>query len=409
MNINRVPEEQNGLFPRELVSVILECAGDNRYAKYFKIEEVIKRHPRLDYQSRGISLDEYLKKYSHYLEFNRFRRNEVGIRVRKNINPSIRMSIDDGKTLWAYVNDSKYHDLELLARKEVWSLDENEPYTILKSYLNVTFKRLASQKRILIDRNTEDAVFNTGLITNTDDYIYAHFRMNSEDEFDPVCWRLDSFITKEMGTYEYLRGVFGENFPSEPADYFYDYDTSTGSVVKKSNIRNFVYIPDESEHIPNWKHICLDNIGRFPYSYLKALVSQNSELNETLDNVYYLNEENYNRKLFMSKLAGVLSQDELLYASFKNCVDTAMKHTFNLAKRNYKIVVPTYYPKEDTVNMLFPLWLENTNKSPDLALVVLRGEDNTLKAKTILSMSMAYTDSRVIAPVDTAWLLSYLK
>ena len=85
-------------------------------------------------------------------------------------------------------------------------------------------------------------------------------------------------------------------------------------------------------------------------------------------------------------------------------LDTAIKCSYELAKRNYKLVVPQYRPQEDKIQYLMPLYLGATfNKLPDFALV-LDNESGYYKPETILDLDDAYQNARLIAKPDNFWL-----
>ena len=85
-------------------------------------------------------------------------------------------------------------------------------------------------------------------------------------------------------------------------------------------------------------------------------------------------------------------------------LDTAIKCSYELAKRNYKLVVPQYRPQENKIQYLMPIYLGATfNKLPDFALV-LENENGYYKPETILDLDDAYQNARLIAKPDNFWL-----
>ncbi|MBK7870033.1 MAG: DUF3825 domain-containing protein [Saprospiraceae bacterium] len=76
--------------------------------------------------------------------------------------------------------------------------------------------------------------------------------------------------------------------------------------------------------------------------------------------------------------------------SHRTCsnLDTAIKCSYELSKRNYKLVVPQYRPQEDKIQYLMPIYLGATfNKLPDFALV-LDHDSGYYKPETILELDL---------------------
>jgi hypothetical protein len=70
--------------------------------------------------------------------------------------------------------------------------------------------------------------------------------------------------------------------------------------------------------------------------------------------------------------------------------------------RNYKVAIPHWY--EDRVQLLLPLNLTDDTVA-DLALVVDKDhEGNIYRARTVLTMDLAYNNARLITRPDTEWL-----
>lgn len=73
------------------------------------------------------------------------------------------------------VNWNKYiKELSLLALKENWSNDTYPDDKILTNYMVHTYKKLTSEKNIIINNEKEYAMFNTGLFTEFYQPIYAY-------------------------------------------------------------------------------------------------------------------------------------------------------------------------------------------------------------------------------------------
>lgn len=82
-----------------------------------------------------------------------------------------------------------------------------------------------------------------------------------------------------------------------------------------------------------------------------------------------------------------------------DAVDLALKRV----TWNYKTAIPMYYPKHNSGSLLLPLALMDEGRV-DLALVVERQPSGAYQGQTILTLDMAYTDSRLVARPDSDWL-----
>ena len=75
---------------------------------------------------------------------------------------------------------------------------------------------------------------------------------------------------------------------------------------------------------------------------------------------------------------------------------------------NYKTAIPVYYPREQKMQLLLPLALENS-EVVDAALLCNHRFDetqgvNNYEGRTILTLAMAYDNARLIARPDSNWL-----
>jgi hypothetical protein len=93
--------------------------------------------------------------------------------------------------------DDSFAKLAKLAEKEDWDYqftktDYKKP--ILVNYLKYTYKRLANQKKIGISDDAQFACFNTGLVTDHQEPIYALFELNRRPASNP--WVFQDWCTK---------------------------------------------------------------------------------------------------------------------------------------------------------------------------------------------------------------------
>ncbi len=93
-------------------------------------------------------------------------------------------------------------------------------------------------------------------------------------------------------------------------------------------------------------------------------------------------------------------------SALSNKLDNAIKFAQKIAQRNYKFIVPMYYPTSHRIQLLMPIYLENSSTSqPDFALVLTPNPDYKLYTpETILGLEEVYQDARLIAKPDESWL-----
>lgn len=232
------------------------------------------------------------------------------------------------------------------------------PHPILKSYVEHIFTRLNKEKngvKLLRDDNKKYALFNLGLLNIYFKPIYIIVEVKDDGG---KSYYANPFILKKRTTLADIgftidgKPISEKQLP-EPAQ-FYD------------NINEIIFKPEPEFYDPDdekLKHIIEERKNRFPDVYQTRATTE---------------------------LAVIL--------------DTAIKCSYELSKRNYKLVVPQYRPQEDKIQYLMPIYLGATfNKLPDFALV-LDHESGYYKPETILDLDDAYQNARLIAKPDNFWL-----
>ncbi len=90
----------------------------------------------------------------------------------------------------------------------------------------------------------------------------------------------------------------------------------------------------------------------------------------------------------------------------RQALDLAVAWALKRVRRNYKTVVPQWYPRLGAAGaqFLMPLDLSGDN-DVDLALVVSAVGDSAYRGHTVLTLDMAYTNARLVARPDSDWLV----
>ncbi|MGW0885406.1 DUF3825 domain-containing protein [Streptomyces sp. NPDC002671] len=233
-----------------------------------------------------------------------------------------------------------------IAEPENWDGREAESpggNRILRNYIRWTFERAHQQGRLSTSSDGSYSAFNTGLATARQETIYGLFRRNDRPDSQPwvfVDWRLESKRDFMEHFPPSLRPDF-VTYTDNPADYIYDW---------------------RRELVVGVDHILDDqgNLARFP--------------------------------------ATLQANPHLARMALKGAIDGAEDRV----RRNYKAAVPTWYPAQDTVQLLLPLSLLDASVV-DLGLVVSR-QGEFYRGHTVLTTVMAYNNARLLARPDSDWL-----
>ncbi len=248
----------------------------------------------------------------------------------------------------AEIGQRAWHDtleaLSALAEPEEWTgAGEVEPFAILDSYLRQTHRRLVMEDKICVTEDGKHAAFNTGLLTHFSEEIFALFSRNQREGAQRWYFmRWAKDSDRDLLTYFPDRPQMAE-YVSLNSDLVYDW---------------------RRELKPDYDHILGERLNRFP-----------PEL-----------------------------QAHPLRA--RQAFDFAIDMTLRQARRNYKVIVPQWYPElgEAGASFLLPLDLTGTGRA-DLALVVSAIGDRAYRGHTVLELPVAYSHARLIARPDSAWLV----
>lgn len=241
----------------------------------------------------------------------------------------------------AYLSDN-------LADPEDWEFSDvpNNGYSILKNYLEHTFRRIQFENKIAYTKNNSHACFNTGLVTKNLEPIYAYFEAYrniglSKTPPPPFCFK--AFLKESDPGF--LR-IFPTGHP-DIADFF-------------QRPEDLIFNP-RCKLIPDLDHILLDNLDRFP-KHIQALEM----------------------------------------AEMRRRLEGAIEEVRKRVKTNYKLAIPQFYGNR--IQLLLPLNLTSGSPNPDLALATYKIADDTYTARTCLTLKMAYNNARLIVKPQSVWL-----
>ena len=122
------------------------------------------------------------------------------------------------------------------------------------------------------------------------------------------------------------------------------------------------------------------------------------EIDRSMDRYEHIIEDRIER--FPEKYRDLTSDDLGLR------LDNAINLAKNIAQRNYKFIVPMYYPTKNRIQLLMPIYLESSYSSrPDFALVITPDANEKMYSlETILGLDEVYQDARLVAKPEESWL-----
>ncbi|OAV64244.1 hypothetical protein Barb6XT_02880 [Bacteroidales bacterium Barb6XT] len=147
------------------------------------------------------------------------------------------------------------------------------------------------------------------------------------------------------------------------------------------------------------KHIFIENTDRLPSAFISDNCSKDFILKETNKMSF---EE---RKQYFKDLGAAIEADDRTYRCMKGRLDDAVELALKRIDWNFKTAIPMYFPTNNKMSLLLPLALVNDDKV-DVALVVERMPSGNYLGHTILPLSWAYSNARLVTRPDSGWLVA---
>lgn len=288
---------------------------------------------------------------------------------------------------WSYMGDFRQAitDLKNKALKERWHYKSNtptHPYPILSKYLTYTFYRLSKEPG-KIKINEQYAAFNTGLVNNLYEPIYALFGKNKNQGRQE--WYFHEFCISGVGK---AGKTLASNFNPLPerAQFF-------------NNPIELIYDTSAPEPQMNWNHIILDNVSRLPIDFLEENKPSGFLFRDTskMDTVQKCE--------YFESLATAIENDSKKFRAIKNRFADSLSLALKRVQWNFKTAIPMYYPPNNKMSLLLPLSLID-DEVIDLALVAEKTQSGSYLGHTILPLAWAYSNARLITRPDSDWLIA---
>ncbi len=379
-------KDENGWVDLALLGNTLISNGFNYKALgYFKLRELIEEFPdelevRVDDSSFKVPVV-YVKKIGANISTQiRTVKKSPKIHREKHGIPSNLLS-------WAWMGDftDVIHSLKKIALDERWYYKTQNPaypYPILTKYLKYTFFRLSKEKN-KIKYNEQYAAFNTGLVNNLYEPIFALFEKNRIK--DRQEWYFHEFCVAGVGK---AGKTITRNFNPLPerATFF-------------ESPSELIYDTTAPEPQLNWNHIILDNVERLPIDFLEE---------NKPDGFLFKDTSNFNtvdKKHYYESLSQAIQDDSKVFRAIKNRFSDSLSLALKRVNWNFKTAIPMYYPPLNKMSLLLPLSLID-DEYIDLALVVEKTKSGNYLGHTVLPLSWAYSNARLITRPDSDWLVA---
>ena len=230
--------------------------------------------------------------------------------------------------------DKAIRELKELSLEEKWYFGgvDTGKYPILKNYFIYTFSRLVDEeqyspnKKLVISKDSNYALFNTGLVDSLYDPIYALFERNINAKRILTKWIFKCFTSTDLSSF------LMKSFNYLP------------NSVKYYNSESELFF-DESYEISfiDWSHL-VDHCERLPLEFLKL-------------NLPDYDFDCKHDKKFFEDLSTFLKKKE--NSKYLNRLKDNYESAFNLAKKkvkwNFKVAVPIYFARKRIITLLLPL------------------------------------------------------
>ena len=278
--------------------------------------------------------------------------------------------------------------LARIALDEQWDFggvpdEQGHVHAILKSYICTTFFRLKMEKKICFSDDGQFAAFNTGLVNDRYDDIYACFRPS----LGPIPWEFAGFTA--AGSRGLGKELVSRFNPLPPTASYFDRKEDMLYDLSK-------------ELIIDYDHVILDNMARLPLDFLAEELRASDDALAIITELRGAADIETRKKLYQ-ELRAIVEEDSRLFRRIRSGLNEAIDTAKRRIRWNFKTAIPSYYPRANTMSLLLPLSLLRDTVA-DAALVVQLMPSGNYQGQTILTMRQAYTNARLICRPDSDWL-----
>jgi hypothetical protein len=267
--------------------------------------------------------------------------------------------------------------LKNLAAKEHWGRGGR----MLKSYFNHMFDKVMDDGLMTYLDDGEAAVFHTGLQTDKLHEIYAIFVKNERD--DAQDWFFRGFTTE---------GALGLG---DVLSQFDELPERARFIVRAEQA---FYSLQSGPPECNWSELILDNVSRIP----RHIIDEATDGRIRLPDLRDVGKESYIE--YLEKAQEDLSNDQEGVNQLISWLEPALAKSMDQLVLDYKLAVPSWHAKDKCVALMLPLRVNS--KDPNMVLaVVWDTEKEFYVGLNLLTLEMAYNNSRLIARPEAEWLV----
>ena len=283
--------------------------------------------------------------------------------------------------------EASIRELASRAKKESWCYRHSkDPYIILKIYLQYTFYRIVSQKRLSLDDASSFGCFNTGLKNEEYEDIYGVVRKSKDTEIKEKLIFQGFCVAASQG----LGKIVVEHFSPLPLPASY-----------LSSPEELVYDTDK-ELLTDYHHIIQDNIDRFPLSWLSCYCAAFPEEKGILDRIQREKNE-FRKSTLYDRLEIGIERNPTLYSLLKTALENTISKSIRMVKNDYRLAAPSFFPTRDVRSIRLPLEF-GADKEVKAVLLVEKMPSGNYQGQTILTLKMAYVNARLIGPLEHTYL-----
>lgn len=284
--------------------------------------------------------------------------------------------------------DTMLSNLSDMAEDESWYATAlktpDTVYPMLREYLTTTFVRLMVEHKVLENPDHDFAAFNTGLVTDQEEPIYACFTAGGAG---PDPYQLSGFCTADEGELgkKFVRTL---NPLPEQASYL--------SAIEEVQPRSDVHLT------VNYRTLLLAELDRLPQDFVAPFL-RDEKVSLALEESCAAGISGQQRAQDVQTVREYICDTPDVFNQLRDALADPMKKSWHRAKRNYRLVLPVYDPIANTVEMLLPVSLEDNTKVATCVHIEKKGS-TTYQATGIVSLPEAACLGRIVNPELPAWL-----
>jgi hypothetical protein len=283
--------------------------------------------------------------------------------------------------------DKSIESLAKLAKKEAWCYHNSfDKYIILKIYLQYTFYRIIDQKKLASNPNSEFLAFNTGLVTKDYEAIYGVL-MKSNDKKIKEPYIFQGFtIAANQGLGKIIVELF--NPLPKKATYVESY-------------RDYFYDPESNLHT-DYGHIILDNLDRFPLSFLGTMILPFKEERQLLKQIIECKSDFKKERLY-EILEDKVGKNEALFNLLKISLAATIDKAVRMVRDDYRMALPSFFPTREVMSIMLPLEFDK-GEGIQAVLLIEKTQSGNYQGQTIFTLKQCYCNARLLGSLENTYL-----